>query len=132
MFNGRSRSINMCGRSLSPKIWRQSIKDGGIWKGDNHESIQLHLTKNRAWLNWEWSIQYQESGGSWSAGHVVLYWFMGNNRIKMGDHGRFSSWHLSTRLYRMPQNWVHLSLTFTLMWVCAHTHTHTLTQTHTH
>ena len=39
----------MCGRSFWPKIWRQSIDGGGTWKGDNHESTQPHLMKNRAW-----------------------------------------------------------------------------------
>ena len=41
-----------------------------------HKSIQLHLRKDRGWLSWEWSVQYQESAGSQFASHMTLYQFV--------------------------------------------------------
>ena len=57
-----------------------------------HESIQPHLMKDIAWLSWEWSAQYQESGGNrliamWSP-HDSLEQFMEvqNSGVKMDNN----------------------------------------------
>jgi len=50
-------------------------KTHSVSEGESHslqfESSQSCLLNGIAWLSWEWSVQWQERGGSWLSSHVV-------------------------------------------------------------